>query len=95
MGSNIYNLTKPKLVLNSSLIHWLVGINRLLESVSLCLEVIPLIGAYCNSNLSIFKSLSNIHDQIFPELFHEQTMNNFYSFFIINNTFKSNFLTQD
>jgi len=41
-------LTNPKLVLHNSLIHLLISINRLLESVSICPKVIPISVVYCN-----------------------------------------------
>ncbi len=41
----------PKPVLYNSLVHSLISINQLLESVYLCPKVIPLSGAYCISKI--------------------------------------------
>jgi hypothetical protein len=52
MGSNWSHLTNPKLPFPTSVckVHLLIGINRLLESVSLSPKVILLSGTHCNYN---------------------------------------------
>ncbi len=62
MGSNLSHLKNPKyhFLPNLCLFHWLISINRLLESVSLSSKVIPLSGAHCNTYFRLHNSF-NLH----------------------------------
>jgi hypothetical protein len=48
------NPDHPVAVIHSSLVHLLISINPLLESVSHCPKVIPLSGAYCKTIAKLY-----------------------------------------